>query len=86
MPLHVSKDAKTMAFSFEEGQEMKEHSSSKQAILVFMSGKATVTLGDDSVNVQAGSWIHIPPYMQHSITAHAATVLLLVLVPDTTNT
>ena len=37
-----------------------------------------MTLGGDTVEAQAGTWIHMPPELPHSI--HARTPVLMVLL------
>ena len=71
---------KVIVFGFAGGQELSEHTASMPAILQIISGAATVTLGDDSIETQPGTWIHMPANLKHSVVTSAATVMLLVLL------
>ena len=71
---------KAVVFGFGQGQELSEHTAAKPAILFFVKGEATVGLGDDMKEAQAGTWVHMPAGLKHSITAKSPVVMLLVLV------
>jgi quercetin dioxygenase-like cupin family protein len=71
---------KAVVFGFGAGQELSEHTAAKPAILVFVSGEATVGLGDDVQEARAGTWVHMAPGLKHAIKARAPTVMLLVLL------
>jgi quercetin dioxygenase-like cupin family protein len=71
---------KAVVFGFGQGQELSEHTASKPAMLYFVTGEATVGLGDDMKEAQAGTWVHMPAGLKHSIKAKTKVVMLLVLV------
>ncbi|MEO2032766.1 MAG: hypothetical protein ABGZ35_11840 [Planctomycetaceae bacterium] len=52
----------------------------KTDILHLIQGEATVTLGDDAVEAQAGTWIHMPANLQHSVQTKTPVVMLLLLL------
>ena len=64
-------------FAFAAGQELSEHTSSKPAILHFLQGEATLTLGEDQLEARGGTWVHMPPNLPHSIQAKTPVVMLL---------
>ena len=64
-------------FAFAAGQELSEHTSSKPAILHFLQGEASLTLGEDQLEATAGTWVHMPPQLSHSIHAKTPVVMLL---------
>ena len=68
-----------MIFGFGEGQELSEHTASKPAMLFFVKGEARMGLGDDVQVAQAGTWVHMPANLKHSIMAKTPVVMLLVL-------
>ena len=45
-------DVKAVIFGFGQGEELSEHTASMPAILHFLQGEATLTLGDDTVEAQ----------------------------------
>lgn len=67
-------------FGFGQGQELSEHTASKPAMLFFVKGEAVVGLGGDLMDAGAGTWIHMPPCLKHSIKAKTPAVMLLVLL------
>ena len=71
---------KAVIFGFGKGQELSEHTASKPAMLFFVKGEATVGLGEDVLEAQAGTWIHMPTGLKHSIKAKLPAVMLLVLL------
>ena len=71
---------KAVLFGFAGGQELSEHTASMPAILHFIKGEATLTLGEDTVEAQAGTWIHMPPNLKHSVQTETPTLMLLLLL------
>jgi quercetin dioxygenase-like cupin family protein len=70
---------KAVLFGFAQGEELSEHTASMPAILQFVQGEATVTLGDDKHEAKAGTWVHMPTGQRHSIQAKTPVVMLLLL-------
>ena len=58
---------KAVIFGFGQGEELSEHTASMPAIPHFISGEALLTLGDDKVEAQPGTWIHLAPELKHSV-------------------
>jgi quercetin dioxygenase-like cupin family protein len=71
---------KAVIFGFGQGEELSEHTASMPAILHFLQGEATLTLGDDSVETQPGTWIHMEPNLKHSVKTKTQVVMLLLLL------
>ncbi len=71
---------KAVVFGFGQGQELSEHTAAKPAMLFFVKGEATVGLGEDVQEAQAGTWVHMPANLKHSIKAKTPVVMLLVLL------
>lgn len=74
---------KAILFGFASGQELSEHTSSMPAIIHIVKGESRLTLGEDSIEVRDGAWVHMPPGLPHSIYAKTAVVMLLILVKPT---
>jgi quercetin dioxygenase-like cupin family protein len=49
-------------------------------VLPFLQDEAKLTLGDDTVESQPGTWVHMPKGMRHSIRAKTPLVMLLLLL------
>lgn len=76
---------KAVLFGFAAGQELSEHTASMPAIMHFLRGDASVTLGSDTHQATAGTWIHMPAQLPHSIHAKTPTVMLLLLLKQPPN-
>ncbi len=75
--LHQDERLKAVLFGFAAGQELSEHTSSMPAVMHFLKGEATVTLGDDQREVGPGAWIHMTAGLRHSIRTRTPLVMLL---------
>lgn len=71
---------KAVIFGFGQGEELSEHTASMAAMLFFVKGEATLGLGGDEREAQAGTWVHMPAGLKHSIHAKTPLVMLLVLL------
>jgi len=78
--LHNDDHLKVVLFGFSAGQELSEHTASTPAIMHFLRGEADVSLGPDKVTGAAGTWIHMPAKLSHSIRAKTPVVMLLLLL------
>jgi quercetin dioxygenase-like cupin family protein len=73
---------KVVLFGFAPGEELSEHTASMPAVLHFVKGEAKVTLGDDFVEAQPGTWVHMPSGLRHSVRAQTPVVMLLLLLKE----
>jgi len=71
---------KAVLFRFAQGEELSEHTASMAAVLNFLQGEATVTVGDDKYQAKPGTCVHLPTCLRHSIQAKTPVVMLLLLV------
>ncbi|MFL7814255.1 MAG: cupin domain-containing protein [Anaerolineales bacterium] len=78
--IYQDQTIKTVLFGFQSGQELSEHTASVPAVLHFLQGEAEVILGNEHHQAQAGTWIHIPASLPHSIHASQETLMLLTLI------
>jgi quercetin dioxygenase-like cupin family protein len=78
--VHNDEQLKAVVFGFDQGQELTEHTASKPAILQIIRGEATLTLGDDTIEAQAGAWVHMPAELRHAVKARTPVVMLLLLL------
>ena len=78
--VHQDERLKSVLFGFSAGQELSEHTASTPAVMHFLKGEAAVTLGDDAIEVKAGSWVHMTAGLRHSIRARTPVVMLLLLL------
>lgn len=78
--IHQDDRLKAVLFGFAAGQELSEHTASTPAIMHFLQGEADVVLGQDKVKASAGTWIHMPARLPHSILANTPVSMLLLLL------
>ncbi len=50
------------------------------AVLHFLQGEATMTLGEDRHEARPGTWAHMPAGHKHGIQARTPVVMLLLLL------
>lgn len=84
--LHNDDDVKVILFGFAAGQELSEHTAAMPAMLCFVQGEADLTLGQDALSAQPGTWTHMPPHLPHSIVAKTPVVMLLLLFKSAAET
>ena len=75
--LHNDDHVKVVLFGFAAGQELSAHTAPMAASLQFVSGEARLTLGEDTHEVKAGAFVHMPPQLPHGILARTPLVMLL---------
>jgi quercetin dioxygenase-like cupin family protein len=71
---------KAVGFGFAQGEELSEHTASMPAVLHFLQGEASLTLGDDRLEARPGTWVHMPKGLRPSIQAKTPVVMLLLLL------
>ena len=80
--LHNDERVRVILFGFAPGQELTEHTSSMAAILHFLQGEASLTLGDDVMEVRPGTWAYMQPNLSHSIRARTQVAMLLTMIKE----
>lgn len=75
--LYQAPTVRVILFGFAAGQELSEHSTPMTATLHFLTGRATLTLGEEQFEVGPGAWVQMPAKLPHSIRAHEEAVLML---------
>ena len=71
---------KVVMFGFGRGEELSEHTAAVPAILHFLRGEATLTLGDETIDAREGTWVHMAASLPHSIRASTPVVMLLLML------
>ncbi|MGB9359588.1 MAG: cupin domain-containing protein [Acidimicrobiia bacterium] len=70
---------RVVVFAFDEGQELTDHTAAVPAILQVVEGRLDLTLGEESVEVAADSWVYMEANLNHAIVALEPSVMLLTL-------
>lgn len=71
---------RVVAFAFDAGQELTEHSAGKPAVVQVISGRIELDTGSGAVSHIPGSWTLIPAGLPHSVAAVEPSVMLLTLL------
>lgn len=67
-------------FAFAPGQELTEHTSTREALIHVLEGEGLITLGDERVNARAGTLVRMAPHLPHSVQAHSSLRILLTMI------
>ena len=78
--IHSDEVVRVVLFSFAAGQQLSDHTAPMPVTLEIVDGDATITLGDKVVEGQAGTWLHMPANMPHSVVAKTPVTMLLTLL------
>jgi quercetin dioxygenase-like cupin family protein len=73
-------NAKVVLFAFAAGGGLKEHVAPLPAIIQIIKGEAELTVGDQAVAGNPGTWIQMTPKTPHSINAITPLIMLLTLL------
>ncbi|MCU1238872.1 MAG: hypothetical protein JWP63_6839 [Candidatus Solibacter sp.] len=78
--LHSDEKSKVILFGFAPGQELSAHTAPFPATLTFLKGESTLKLGADEQEAIAGTFVFMPPNLQHGIKAKTGVVMLLTMI------
>jgi quercetin dioxygenase-like cupin family protein len=72
--------ARMILFGFAEGQELTEHTSTKQALIQVLSGECEFWLEGKPFQLKTGDLLHMPPNAPHAVKATKQFSMLLTLL------
>ncbi|MGD0773701.1 MAG: cupin domain-containing protein [Candidatus Solibacter sp.] len=78
--LHSDERSKVILFGFAAGQELSAHTAPFPATLLFLKGDALLKLGAEEQEATEGTFVYMPPYLEHGIKARSEVVMLLTMV------
>jgi quercetin dioxygenase-like cupin family protein len=78
--VYNDEQVKAVVFAFGAGQELSEHTASMPAIIQILQGTARLTLGTDPIEASAGTWVHMPAQLPHTLQARTPVIMLLLLL------
>lgn len=67
-------------FAFDKGEGLAEHSSPHEALVQLLDGKAEITIGGTSYNLQTGQGIILPANIPHSLKANEKFKMMLTMI------
>jgi quercetin dioxygenase-like cupin family protein len=67
-------------FAFDAGQELSEHSTPYDALVLVLDGRMTLTIGGEAVTAGPGSITRMPANVPHAVRAGEASRMLLLML------
>ncbi len=78
--LAETESAKHVLFCMKEKTEISEHTSTKEAVVIVMSGKGIFTLEGEEIQIVPGVFIPMEPDAKHAISAEEDLIFVLGLM------
>lgn len=78
--IHKDEHSNVVLFAFATGQALSEHTAASSAIIQILSGEAVISLGEESYEAHAGTWIHMQARLPHSVVAKTPLIMLLIML------
>ena len=78
--IRSSRNASVTIFNFDQGQELTEHTSPYEAIVMILDGKATITIGKQKHELSKDQMIILPANIPHAVFAHERFSMLLTMI------
>jgi quercetin dioxygenase-like cupin family protein len=72
--------ARLVLFSFDSGQELREHTAAVPVLLQVLGGRLSVSAAGRSVDLGPGGVIHLPARLPHAVVAVEPSRLLLTML------
>lgn len=82
--LHSDERSKVILFGFAAGQELSAHTAPYPATLLFLKGEASLKLGAEEQEAVEGTFVYMPPLLEHGIKAHNDVIMLLTMIKGVT--
>lgn len=70
-------------FAFDGGQELSEHTTPYDGLVLVLEGALTLTIGGARVNAIPGTVVRMPANVPHAVAASEPTRMLLLMLRDT---
>ncbi len=75
--IYENKSGTITLFSFDEGQNLSEHTAPFDAFALIAEGQAKITIGGKSIEVKEGEMLMIPAEIPHAVKAEKRFKMLL---------
>jgi len=73
-------NGKIIAFAFDEGQELAEHTASFDAFVLVLEGGATIRIGGHPFELSRGEAILMPANVPHALKANSLFKMMLCML------
>jgi len=74
---------RVVLFAFDTGEQLTDHAATVPAVVQVIKGRLNITLGDETVEIVPGSWVHMEPHLIHALVALEPSVVILTLQRST---
>lgn len=78
--LHSDDQVRLVAFGFDTGQELTDHTAGVPVVLQVVSGRLEISLDGDISEIGHRSWVHMPAHLPHAVKALEPTIMILTLL------
>lgn len=78
--LYNDDQIKAVLFGFDAGQELSAHTAPVPALIHILQGEADLRLGEDTIEARAGTWVRMPPQLEHGVLAKTPVIMLLLML------
>lgn len=73
-------NGRIVAFAFDEGQELSEHTAPFDAFVTILEGGATITIGGAPIDLSQGEAVLMPANIPHAVKANGRFKMMLCMV------
>jgi quercetin dioxygenase-like cupin family protein len=78
--LYRDDQLRLVGFAFDTGQELTEHTAAVPVVIRVVSGRLSVTLEGDTMELGPNGWLRMDAHAPHSVRALVPTVLVLAML------
>lgn len=77
--VHNAEGLRVVLFAFDTGEQLTDHSATVPAVVQVIKGRLEMMLGDQTIEIEPGAWIHMDAHLIHALVALEPSVVLLTL-------
>ena len=70
---------RVVLFAFDTGEQLTDHSATVPAVVQVIKGRIEMMLGDEKMEINPGSWVHMDAHLIHALVALEPSVVILTL-------
>ena len=74
---------RVVLFAFDTGERLTDHAATVPAVVQVIKGHLEMTLGDEKMEIEPGSWVHMDAHLVHALVALEPSVVILTLQRST---
>jgi quercetin dioxygenase-like cupin family protein len=70
---------RVVLFAFDTGEQLTDHAATVPAVVQVIKGRLEMTLGEETAEIDSGSWVHMDAHLVHALVALEPSVVILTL-------